>query len=196
MTIQRTAIGLVAVALFVGSMTAHGADFATGVKAYNRGDYATALRIMRELAEQGDAGAQYNLGFMYEKGQGVTRDYAEAMRWYRKAADQGDAGAQYNLGLMYDKGQGVAQDFAEAVRWYRKAADQGYAGAQAILGLMYGKGQGVTRDYVQAHMWSNLAAAQGDERASKIRDIIAKSITAEQIAQAKKLAREWKPKGK
>ncbi len=67
MTSQKIAIGLVAVALFVGSMTAHAADFDAGVKAYDRGDYATALRIMRELADQGDAVAQFNLGFMYFK---------------------------------------------------------------------------------------------------------------------------------
>ena len=75
MTTQKIAIGLVAVALFVGSMTAHAADFSAGVKAYERGDYATALRIMRELADQGDADAQTNLGLMYDKGQGVTQDY-------------------------------------------------------------------------------------------------------------------------
>ncbi len=62
MTSQKIAIGLVAVALFVGSMTAHAAEFGAGVKAYNRGDYATALRIFRQLADQGDADAQYNLG--------------------------------------------------------------------------------------------------------------------------------------
>ena len=75
MTTQKIAIGLVAIALFVGSMTAHAADFYAGVNAYRRGDYATALRILRELAEQGNADAQFNLGVMYAKGQGVTQDY-------------------------------------------------------------------------------------------------------------------------
>ena len=107
MTIQKIAIGLVAVALFVGSMTAHAADFDAGVKATERGDYATALRIFRQLADQGDANAQNNLGVMYKEGLGVAQDYAEAVRWYRKAADQGDAGAQNNLGVMYAKGWGT-----------------------------------------------------------------------------------------
>jgi len=71
MTIQKITIGLVAVALFVGSMTAHAAEFDAGAKAYNRGDYATALRIFRQLAEQGDAKAQIKLGFMYDTGLGV-----------------------------------------------------------------------------------------------------------------------------
>ncbi|MSO74665.1 MAG: sel1 repeat family protein, partial [Alphaproteobacteria bacterium] len=82
--------------------------------AYERSDYATALKLWRPLAEQGDADAQYKLGWMYRDGQGVLQDYAEAARWYRKAADQGDAWAQTNLGWMYNHGQGVAQDHAEA----------------------------------------------------------------------------------
>jgi len=89
MTIQRIAIGLVAVALFVGSLTAHAADFDAGVKAYELGDYATALRIMQELADQGDAEAQYNLGLMYENGQGVTQDYVQAQMWFTLAAARG-----------------------------------------------------------------------------------------------------------
>jgi len=145
-TIQKIAIGLVAIALFVGSMTAYAADPSVGVEAYQRGDYATALRIMRELADQGNAVAQSNLGYMYLKGEGVTQDYAAAMMWYRKAADQGEADAQAQLGLMYNKGQGVTQDYKETLKWYRKAADQGNAGAQFNLGAMYDKGQGVAQD--------------------------------------------------
>ncbi len=118
------------------------------------------------------------------------------MKWYRKAADQGNANGQYNLGSMYDKGQGVPRDYGEAVKWTRKAANQGNANAQNNLGIMYGKGQGVPRDYVQAHIWFNLAAAQGDDMARKNSDIVAKRMTAEQIAEAQRLAREWKPKGK
>ena len=66
----------------------------------------------RVKAEQGDAGAQFNLGLVYNNGlQGVLQDYKESVKWYTKAAEQGDASAQYNLGLMYVKGQGVLQDF-------------------------------------------------------------------------------------
>ena len=74
--------GLIAVALFIGALTVHAADFASGVKAYNRGDYATALGIFRQLADQGGASAQFNLGLMYQQGQGVTQDYAEGVRGY------------------------------------------------------------------------------------------------------------------
>jgi len=195
-TSQKITIGLVVVALFVGVVTAHAADFDAGFKAYQRGDFATALRIFRQLAEQGDASAQYNLAFMYDNGRGVTQDYAEAMRWYRKAAGQGEASAQYNLGVIFFKGQGVTQDYAEAMKWFRIAADQGHVRAQTGVGLIYDLGRGVTQDYVQAHMWYNIAAAQGQKDAGKWRDSLAEKMTPTQIAEAQKLARYWKPKGK
>ena len=82
---------------------------------------------VKALAEKGDAIAQFNLGVMYDEGQGVEQSFKDAVKWYRKAADQGDADAQSNLGLMYYKGQGVEQDFKEAFKWWKKAADQGHA---------------------------------------------------------------------
>ncbi len=112
------------------------ADFDDGWAAYERGDYATALREWTPLADQGVALAQNNLGGMYREGQGVPQDYAEAVKWYRLAAEQGHASAQYNLGSMYDNGYGVPQDYAEAVKWYRLAAEQGHASAQNNLGGM------------------------------------------------------------
>ena len=76
-------------------------------------------------AKQGDATAQFNLGWMYRQGQGVTQDDKAAVIWYTKAAEQGHARAQYNLGNMYRQGRGVAQDDKTAVIWYTKAAEQG-----------------------------------------------------------------------
>ncbi len=175
------------------------AGFDEAVAAYQRGDYATALREWRPLAEQGNADAQLFLGVMYDRGLGVTRDYAEAARWYRKAAEQGNAEAQHDLGVMHGEGLGVTQDYAEVARWYRKAAEQGYAEAQSNLGVMYGIGQGVPRDYVLAHMWFNLAASklppgEARDRAVKNSDIAAGRMTPAQIAKAQKLAREWRPR--
>lgn len=123
-------------------------------------------------------------------------DYAAALQEFRPLAEQGDATAQYNLGLMYYDGEGVPQDYAEAVKWYRLAAEQGRALAQHNLGVMYDKGQGVPQDYVQAHMWFNLAASRhknsdNRENSAKGRDSVAGLMTAAQIAEAQKLAREW-----
>ena len=132
-----------------------------GYAAAKAGDYATALREWRPLAERGDARAQHNLGVMYDKGEGVAKDAAEAVRWFRKAANQGDAQAQHNLGVMYANGEGVAKDAAEAVRWYRKAADQGLANAQYNLGVSYANGEGVPKDAAEAVRWYRKAADQG-----------------------------------
>lgn len=101
--------------------------------AYASRDYATAYRLWRPLADQGQASAQYGLGILYRNGHGVAQDYAAAVSWFRKAADQGDANAQYGLGARYHAGQGVMQDYAAALVWYRKAADQGNASAQTNL---------------------------------------------------------------
>ena len=114
---------LAALLLLTLAAPAWGQDFEKGYQAYERGDYAAALREWRPLADQGRARAQFNLGAMYHDGRGVPQDFAEAAKWYRKAADQGQARAQALLGNVYAKGKGVPQDFAEAVKWYRKAAD-------------------------------------------------------------------------
>jgi TPR repeat protein len=160
--------------------------------AYERGDFATAERLFRPLAEHGNAIAQYNLGVMYYKGESVHQSYPDAVFWYRHAAWQGDASAQLELGVMCYKGQGTLQNYAEALTWFRKAADQGSAQAQINLGAIYANGQGVPQDYIHAHMWLSLAAAKSETRAVELRDIVAAKMTAAQIAEAQKLAREWK----
>ncbi|HSG06069.1 MAG TPA: tetratricopeptide repeat protein [Nitrospiria bacterium] len=165
---RRTAAALILMASLLALPFANpvsGGQFEDAVAAYERGDYATAYRLFQSLAEQGDAAAQYNLGLLYDKGKGAPQDYSEAVKWYQKAAEQGQAEAQYNLGFLYAIGQGVPQD------------------------------------YVLAHMWFNLAASrfsasEGDERemAVKNRDTASSKMTPAQIAEAQRLAREWKPK--
>ena len=118
------------------------------------------------------------------------------MTEWRPLAEQGDASAQTNLGVMYHQGHGVPLDYAEAMKWFRLAAEQGDATAQHNLGLMYAKGQGVAQNYIQAYMWETLAAAQGNDNASKGLEILEKQMTPDQIAEAQRLAREWKAKGK
>ena len=136
---------------------------------------------------------------MYDTGRGVPRDDAEAMRWYRLGAAQGRALAQHNLGLMYGTGRGVPRDDAEAMRWYRLAAAQGEARAQNNLGFLYVTGRGVPQDDVQAHMWFTLAASRYSpgrdrDRVVENRDRVARRMTPAQLAEAERLAREWKPK--
>ena len=189
--------------LFSISMTvsAFGGQFEDATAAYERGDYATAFRLMKPLAEKGDAKAQHNLGVMYDYGRSVPQDYTKALKWYRMAAEHGIPEAQHNLGLMYYQGQGVPQNYAEAAKWYRRAAEQGMADSQVNLGIMYYQGQGVSRDYVLAHMWLDLAASQYPASvrenlndAVHYKDIVNSLMTPAQIAEAQRLARQWKPK--
>lgn len=168
------------------------AQYQAGLDAFNRGDYATAFREFKTLAEQGDVSAQFLIGAMYAEGEGVPRDYGEAASWFLKAAEQGSAQGQFGLGAMYDQGTGVQVDFAEALKWYRKSAMQGYAPAMLNLGSMYKRGSGVPQDYVLAHMWYNLGAARGNEKARNNREIIENQMTSDQIAAAQRFAREWR----
>ena len=109
--------------------------------------------------------------------------------------------AQVYLGRMYYEGRGVPQDDAEALKWFRPAAEQGDVDAQYYLGLMYYDGRSVLQDYVQAYMWLNLAASRVVDVIDKTvreefiqkRDMVAAKMTPAQIAEAQKLAREWKP---
>jgi TPR repeat protein len=164
-----------------------------GSLAYERGNYSDALEYFQILAEKGIAKGQYNLGIMFYAGQGVPQNYAEASRWYRLAADQGIVNAQYNLGFMYYKGEGLPENYAEAARWYRLAAEQGSVAAQINLGTLYAKGEGVSENYVEAYKWWVLAAAQGEDMAKQKRDFLRDKMTPAQIAEAQKLAAEWKP---
>ena len=105
------------------------ADYQAGMDANNRGDYATALREWRPLAEQGDARAQFDLGLLYENGDGVPRDYAKAHQWYEKSAAQGGAKAQFYLGMQCAFGEGGPLDLVQAHMWYSLAAGNGHAAA-------------------------------------------------------------------
>jgi TPR repeat protein len=109
--------------LLVASTTFAQADaLQRGAAAFVREDYVTAARVLKPLAQLGNAGAQARLGFMYATGRGVPQSYVSAAKWYYRAADQGNAGAQYMLGLMYDKGQGVQENIVEAHKWLNLAS--------------------------------------------------------------------------
>jgi len=123
-------------------------------------------------------------------------DYATALNKWRPLAEQGDAVAQFALGSMYENGRGVPKDDVEAVRWYRLAAEQEIASAQNNLAKMYRRGRGVPKDDVLAHMWWSLAAAQGHENARRARDRLTARMPTAQLADAQRLAREWKPNSK
>lgn len=156
-------------------------------------DDTEAAKWYRLAAMQGNALGQSNLGGMYLTGQGVPKDATEAVKWFRLAADQGSALGQSNLGLMYSIGQGVTKDHVEAVKWFRLAAEQGTAEAQFNLARKYVLGEGVPKDYVQAHSWLRLAAEGGVEEAPKMLKVLAREMSASQLVEAQRIAREFRP---
>ena len=188
-----TLLALTFLFLFSGSSVVFGGDWEDGLSAFKKQDYKTAHKLWLPLAQKGHASAQNYLGFMYHKGLGVLQDYKEAVTLYRLAAEQGNAPAQNKLGIMYHNGLGVLQDYKKAIRWYRLAAEQGNAPAQNKLGIMYAEGTGVPQDYTLAHMWWNIGASSGHKGCVRNRKKVEKKMTKQQIEEAQRLARNWKP---
>ena len=187
-SLRRLYFGLVLAALAAPAW----ADFADGVGAYNRGDFAAAIAEWRPLANGGDPTAQFNLGVLYEYGQGVPLDPAEAARWYRLGAEQGNAFAQKALGVLYNAGKGVEKDDAEAVRWYRSAAEQDFPEAQFNLGMSYAKGEGVAQDRAEAHFWLSVAANSGEViGAQRVLAAVARFLEPVEIAATRERMRAW-----
>lgn len=137
------------------------AGLAEGLAAYDRADYAAALRELAPLAEKGDAAAQYRLGRMASLGQGVPRDPRGAAEWFHKAAEQGLAEAQAALGYLCLIGEGVSQNNDLALAWTRKAAEQGDAQAQFNLAVMHGERYGIKKNPAESVRWMRKAARQG-----------------------------------
>lgn len=117
-------------------------------------------------------------------------DFQDALRHFKIAAVRGQVrvGAQHNLGVMYDNGVGVPEDDTAAVRWFRLAAEKGYLKSQSNLGLMVANGEGVPQDDAQAYLWFDVAARRGNQVAARNRDVLAKSMTSQQIVAAQSLA--------
>lgn len=144
---------------------------------------------MDEGAEHGDANAQFELGQMYDQGNGVPQDYVEAVKWYRLSAEQDHAKSQYALGSMYRVGDGVQQDASEAVKWFRLAAVQGLALAQNNLAASYEHGSGVIQDNESAYMWFSLASENGNKNSGRWLDELAAKMTAADINDSQRRAR-------
>jgi uncharacterized protein len=140
-----------------------------GQAADQRGDYATAMRLLRPLADQGHAEAKaclgttyYHLGARYFSSIGVPQDFAKAAAWFRKAADLGDVDAQRDLAGLYVSGIDVPQDLGETFQLYREAAEQGDSSSLVSLEVMCGNGQSTARDNAQTAIWWRKFDERGD----------------------------------
>jgi TPR repeat protein len=148
-----------------GAGPAGSAAFGEGRAAFMAKDYAKAMRLLKPLAEGGDAKAQVTVGIMYDFGHGVAKDPAQAIDWYEKAALQGIPVVQHDLGVKYFRGVDIKQDYAKAVHWWRMAAEGGLADSQYNLGYLYSRGLGVGQDDKAAAAWYEKAAVQDHAQA-------------------------------
>jgi TPR repeat protein len=172
--------------------------YSVGEGVTQRADPRAAFGWYKKAADQGHAEAQFLAGLSYEKGKGVAKaDMGEAVRYYTKAAEQGVAQAQLALGVLYYTGQAGSANYSLAAKWLAAAADKGLADAQYRIGICYVLGQGVPqRDNIEAYKWFTLASAQGRKDAAKYREDMPAiyRMSAQQIAEADKRAKDFKPK--
>ena len=145
--------------LVSGPVSANEWEMAT--EAYRNKDYTAALSIWQRLAEEGNGDAQYAVGVIHYKGQGVRKDLESALEWFQKAADHGHRDAMFNLGVAAWEGKGLPKSYATAVKWWKEAAAKGDPASQYNLGLAYSLGKGAEQDDDKAQALLASAADSG-----------------------------------
>jgi len=164
---QRIKIALMALVFSAGLAGLAAANpLEAGMDAYQRGDYAAAMSLLRPLADNDDPAAKYTLGFMFQNGLGVTPDQVLAASFFHEAADLGYAPAMVNLGAMFETGAGIPVDKVEAHKWY----------SLAIKSL------------------KTPADATARDAASANRKALAARMSESELADAREAAAAWRPK--
>ncbi len=157
-------------------------------------DMKTAAKWYERAAELGLAPAQYRIGNLYEKGNGVARDLAKAKTWYQMAAEQGNASAMHNLAVLFATGADGTTDNDSAARWFGQAAELGVKDSQFNLGILSARGVGMPQNLEESYKWFALVAKTGDRDAAAKRDDIAKALRPEQLTNARAATELWKAK--
>lgn len=147
-----------------------------------------AVKFLSQAAEKGQAVAQYRLGTLYERGQGVAADPVKAAHWYELSANQGNRKAMHNLAVSYASGVGGKKNMAEAARWFAKAAAQGLSDSQFNLAVLYERGDGVPQSLLDAYKWYSIAAASGDAESKQRMGVLATQLSDPDKAAANKSA--------
>lgn len=184
---------LAAAILFALTTPSAFADGVAGLKAYEAGDYATALQEFLPLAEAGQASAQAAVGQMYLDGHGVPQDPAQAAIWLEKSANGGNARARGQIGVLYATGTGVTQDDMKASYWLLKAANQNVRQSQRLMADRFYRGVGVPKDLAQAYLYATLCAKQGDPDGAAMVQGLAGLMTPADQARAQMLLQAWQP---
>lgn len=128
-------------------------------------DFAGAHAIYLSLANQNDPKACYNLGLMYQEGDGVPQNMDEAVKWYTKAADLQYRDAQYTLGALVFQRQIHSISYPQAAAYYEQAANLGHVKSQLNLGMLYFRGDVIAQDLPAAVHWLSLAASNNNSEA-------------------------------
>lgn len=127
--------------------------FWLGYQAYWQGYYRSAFNLLEPLAKSGHAAAQYYLGRMCARAEGLERDLGDAIRWWNASAGAGEPWAEVAIGSLYERGKVVPRDRRKALKWYLRAARHGLPEAQLRVGYFYEFGLGTDRDVARARRW-------------------------------------------
>ncbi|HWU56030.1 MAG TPA: hypothetical protein VN175_11060 [Rhizomicrobium sp.] len=164
-----------------------------GLKALDAGTkLPDAVKFLTLAADKGQAVAQYRLGTMYERGQGVAADSAKAIHWYEMAAAQGNRKAMHNLAVAYASGPTAKRNMTESARWFGKAAALGLSDSQFNLAVLYERGEGVPQSLADAYKWYAVAAAAGDAEAKARMGVLESQLNATDRAAAGKSAASFR----
>ena len=182
---------IVAVVFMLVGAGAATAQLAEGIELFDRGEFSAAAEALSPLAKGGDATAQYILGSMYLNRMVEPPSETAAVDLLNSSGNAGFEKAQVELARMYREGHGVPQDFAKSFLWSMKAAEGGDVGAQLQVADSFAFGHGVDRNPVEAYKWYEIAVLYWGSLAVNARDVVAETMTPEQIATAKEHAQAW-----
>ena len=133
-------------------------------QAYSAKNYTEALNRYKKAVELGNTSSLIDIGYMYEKGRGVSQSFIEAKKWYDKAATAKVKGAEHHIGFLYETGgTGLPQDYNAAMKQYKIAAERGETASMLRIGMLYEKGRGVTLSLDKALEWYQRAEKSGSE---------------------------------
>lgn len=132
------------------SSTLNAQSLESGLSSWKRGHYSTAIRAWVEIAKAGNASAENNIGYAYEKGLGARQDYLEAFKRYKNASNLGSFEAKHNLAMLYFNGYGVERNYSEAFKLFNDADKGKIPEAQFMIGKMLNEGIGVLKNSKQA----------------------------------------------
>lgn len=180
-----------AVACILASSGAARAQLAKGIELFDRAEFGAAAQVLSPLAKDGDSKAQYVLGIMYLNNMVEPPSETAGAELMISSGEAGFDKAQVELARMYRDGDGVEQNFARSFHWSKKAAEGGDVGAQLQVADSFAFGHGVDRDPVEAYKWYEIAVLYWGSLAVNARDLVAESMSADQIAKAKQGAESW-----